>query len=203
MFDIKSEIYISARVQSSGNKLEEIGVRWPTDEEWGAYLRSKRFNVRQLGRGVSETIPPAPGEADVQLCQKIALNGMPTLTPAEASKLLDTLSISQVTSVKLEGLEAAVEMRVLGGTVKHTMRIPTADQASLYRRSAVRRLDLTHNQQHAIFNQGVAAKIYDDCGGRSDDYADGAIPMPHKHEVARSVLEEIDLEYGPKDDESF
>jgi hypothetical protein len=202
-FDIRAEICFPARLQSTGGAPHEISVRFPTDEEWAAYLRQKKFTVRTLGRGVSETLAPPPGEPDVALYQKIKLNGAPEMTPAEASKVLDVISQSQVKAVAIEGVEAEVELRVLTGTVTHRMKIPNADQVSQYKRSAVRRLDLPHNQTHAIFNSQVAAGIYDACGGHSDDYPSG-IPLPHKNEVARAVIEEIELEYGPRaDDDSF
>jgi hypothetical protein len=203
MFDTTAEIHFPARLASTGGKPQEIAVRWPSDDEWAAYLRSKKFSVRQLGRGASETIAPPPGESDVALYEKIALNGAPEMTPAEAAKVLDALSVCQVQAVTLNGLEATVEMRVLGGMiVHHRLKIPSAEQVHQYKRSAIRRIDLPHNQQHATFNQQIAADIYDQCGGNSVDYASG-IPMPHKHEAARAVIDEIELEYGPKDDASF
>jgi hypothetical protein len=203
MFDTASEIHFNVRLQSTQGQPQDVGVRWPTDEEWASYLRTKKFMVRQMGRGVTETVVPAPGEGDLALYQKISLNGAPEMTAAEAARVIDAISICQVVSVTLDGVEAEVELRILTGLVRHRLRIPNADQVSNYRRSAVRRLDLPHNQTHAMFNQAVAAKIYDECGGHSDDYPSG-VPMPHKHEAARAVIEEIELEYGPKaDDESF
>jgi hypothetical protein len=203
MFDREAEIHFPARLASTGGQKTEVAVRWPTDEEWAGYLRQKKFTVRQLGRGVTETVPPAAGEPDVELYQKIALNGAPAMTPAEAGKVLDAISVCQIVSVSLNGVEAEVELRVVSGVVKHRLKIPTADQIAVYRRSAIRRLDLPHNLQQAKFDQQVAARIYDECSGRSEDYV-GAVPMPHKHEAARAVIDEIELEYGPKpDDENF
>lgn len=200
-FDVKTEIGIEMRLQAAGGLKHNISVRFPSDDEWAAYLRQKKFTVRQMGRGVSETIQPPPSEADVALYEKIKLNGAPDMTAAEAAKVLDVISMGQVQRVEIEGAEARVTLRVLTGIVTHHMKVPNADQVSQYKRSGVRRLDLPHNQSHAIFNAQVVARIYDECGGHSDDYPNG-VPMTHKNDVARAVIDEIELEYGPRTDDA-
>jgi hypothetical protein len=202
-FDMREPVFLQGiRVASAGNLPIDIEIRYPSDEEWSRWLKQKRFTIRQMGRGVSETIQPPPSELDVQLYEKIKLNGAPPLTPAEASRLLDRLQTCQILEVKLEGADAEVETRTSFGTITHRLKIPNADQVDAYKRSALRRLDLPHNQSHAIFSQEVAGKIYDECGGHSDDCS-GGVPLPHKHDVLKAVIDDIDLEFRAKDDETF
>jgi hypothetical protein len=203
MFDTKAEIEFDALAASTGGSPQRVVLRWPTDEEWSARWRSRKYIIRRLGRGINQTVPPDPGEADVKLYQAIALNGAPVMTPAEAAKVLDTLAIADVTGVRVEGSEAKVSMMVLTGEVEHTMNIPTADQILTFRRAAYQSLELPFNQQQLRLSPDAGARLYDQCAGKSADYADG-IPGTHKDAVAKALIEFIELRFGPKqDDTSF
>ena len=54
-----------------------VELRWPSDEEWSKRNGKRKILIRQLGRGTSETIPPDPSEADIDLYKAIAVNGAP------------------------------------------------------------------------------------------------------------------------------
>jgi hypothetical protein len=200
-FDSKAEIAIPARLASTGGAEQEVLLRYPTDEEWSARSRSRKIIIRRLGRGMSETVPPEPGEADVKLYKTIALNGAPDMTPAEASKVLEALSVADVYDVSIDGGEAAVEMSVMTGRAIHHMKIPTADQVLSFRRSAFRLIDLPFNQQELRTTADAGARLYDQCGGRSEDYANG-IPALHKDAAIRAVIEHIDRALGPRSDDA-
>jgi hypothetical protein len=200
-FDSQAEYAFPAQVASTGGAPQTIAVRFPTDEEWSARARSRKIIIRRLGRGVSETVPPEPGEADVKLYKAIALNGAPEMTPAEAAQVLTTISTADVFNVQIEGEEAEVEMMTVVGSVRHRMKIPTADQVLSFRRAGFRLLDLPFNQQELRVAPDAGARLYDQCGGRSSDYANG-IPGVHKDAVARSVVDVIDQNLGPKRDDT-
>ena len=201
MFDSSAEIEIHARLVSTGGAETGVSLRWPTDEEWISRNRSHKILIRRPGRGVSETIPSEPNEADVKLYTAIAINGAPAMTPAEAMRVLDTISLSDVTNVSIVGTEATVEMNTLGGKVTHKLKVPSADQVLSMRRAAYRILDLPYSVQEIRTSPEPAARLYDECGGQSGDYQ-GAIPVIHKDQVMRSVIEYIDRELGPKSDDA-
>jgi hypothetical protein len=198
VFDSQATIEIQARTAGGLQKLE---VRWPNDEEWGARAKGRKIVIKRLGRGMSET-SIEPGESDLKLYEKIMLNGSPQLTKGEATRVVDVLAVCDVTDVIIEGDEAAVELNVLGGTVKHTVKIPTAEQVISFRRSAFRLLDLPFNKQQMVLNPDAGAKLWDACAGKSGDYS-GPVPVLHKDQAIRGVIEYLDREVGMKDDPNF
>lgn len=198
MFDSKMEIEIKARTATG---IATLSVRWPTDEEWAVWKRARKTVIRQQGRGVTETLPPMPGEADVALYQKIAINGAPQMTPAEAAHVLDLIAVCDVVDVRIDGDEAEVEMKILTGLVKHRMKLPTMDQVATFQRSGYRLLQLPYGQQEVRTNPDAGARLYDQCDGKSSDY-DGGIPSLHKEQAARSVIDCVDRMLGPRQDES-
>jgi hypothetical protein len=201
MFDASAEIELGFRLASGA---ESVTVRWPTDQEWAARARSRKFIVRRLGRGVSETVPPAPNEADVQFYEKIALNGTPAVTKGEARQIIDVLATAAVTNVTVEGNEASIDLNVLTGAVKHRVKLPTADQVIGMRAAAFRMLDLPFSQQQIQILLEPAARLWDECHGSSEDYANGVVPALHKDVAMRSLIEYLDNKLGlRRDDESF
>jgi hypothetical protein len=201
MFDITSQIEVESRPASIGGALQKIDVRWPTDQEWSTRQRARKIIIRNLGRGVKEYVPPEPTQADIDLFQKIALNGAPELTRGEAQQLLDTLATARVISVSIEGTTATVEMETLNGLVSHQMRVPMTDQVLAWRRSASRILELPYNSQEVRTTPDAGARLYDECGGTSKDY-ENAIPAIHKDAVVKNVIDYIDNMLGPKKDDA-
>jgi len=201
MFDSKAEISFPARVAATGGEQQELVLRWPTDEEWIARAKARKITIRKLGRGVSETIPPAPSEADAALYRAIAVNGAPEMTPAEAVKLFEMIGVCDVTDVRLDGTGAFVSMMILTGPVEHQLKIPSADQVITFRRSAYKLLDLPFNQQQLTLTPEAGARLYDQCSGKSASYANG-IPATHKDAAVRAVIEYVDNNLGPRRDDA-
>ena len=199
MFDAKAEIELGMHLQA-GQK--SVLVRWPTDEEWAARAAKRKIIFRRLGRGMSETVTPEPGEADVALYEKIALNGAPTVTKGEAYQIAETLCAVTATGVTVDGDRATVTLSVLTGQVSHNLKIPTADQVIQFRRSAFRMFDLPFNTQELRLKAEAGAAMWDACGGKSDDYAGGIIPAIHKDAAARAIVEFLDRNLGPQQDDA-
>jgi hypothetical protein len=198
MFDDKSEIGMPAPARVGGNLL----VRWPTDAEWAARSRARKFITRHLGRGLRETVTPPPGDGDLKLYQAISLNGSPSLSAAEASMVLEAMCITIVTNVEVDGNEACVTMNVLTGEVQHRLRVPTADEIFEYKRAAFKQLDLPYGQAQTSFTPEAGARVYDQCNGKSGpEYYKGAIPGPHKAEAVRAVIDHIEHHMGPATDD--
>jgi hypothetical protein len=200
MFDTTAEIELAMRLESGA---KSVLVRWPTDEEWAERSRKRKIIIQRLGRGVTETKPPEPGDADLALYGKIALNGTPPLTKGEAFQVAETLSACTVTNVEIEGDDATVDLTVLTGPVKHRLKVPTADQVVAFRRSGFRILDQPFNRQEITLFLDPGGKLWDACGGKSEDYQ-GPVPIIHKDTAIRAVIDFIERNLGPQNgDASF
>lgn len=197
MFDTSAEIAITART-ASGKQL--IEVRWPSDEEWCERAKRRKILIKRLGRGTSETSIES-GDADLRIFDKIKLNGAPALTPGEATRVMEAISQCDVTGVQLEGEEAIVELQVTGGTVYHRLKLPSADQVMTLRKS-VRILDLPYNTQEMRIHLEPGSRLWDACGGHSEDYVNGIVPAPHKDTALRAVVEYLDRETSAGTDEA-
>lgn len=179
-----------------------LELRWPTDAEWSERARKRKLIVRQLGRGVSETMPETNSEADQKICQAIQKNGSNPLSAIEATAVLDTLAACDVMDVALEGDTAEVTLRVMGGRVRHRLKLPTAEQVFKFRRAAVRILNLPYNQQDLRIYLEPAVELWAAIGGASEDYASG-IPSIHKDAAVRAVIDYADRLTGMQGDENF
>ena len=199
MFDTKAEFELQMRL-SSGAK--SVLVRWPTDAEWQARNHySRRMRTKRLGRGATQTMPPEPTEADVKLYQKIALNGTPTVTENEAFQINETLAACLAIGVEVEGEEATVELSTtLGGNVKHTLRIPTADQVVTARAAGLRIIDRSFGQMEIRIQTEPGVRLWDACAGKSADYT-GEVPAIHKDVAARALMEYLDQTLASKGDD--
>jgi len=199
MFDSTAEFALKAR---SGKTTREIELRWPTDEEWAERHRTRKIVIRQLGRGITETDIDT-SEADLKLYEAAKLNGAPALTPAEASIVIKVLERAEVSEVVLDGEEATVTLQVPGGPVTHRLQLPTADQALKMQRAASRLFSLPQrNASQMRMYLDPTAKLWDECKGHSDDYK-GPIPSLHKDAAIRAVVEQINIEMSPADDEAI
>jgi hypothetical protein len=202
MFDAASEIEIGIYLASGA---QSVTVRWPTDQEWAARARWRKIMVRRHPRGATEHQPPPPSEKDVALYEKVALNGVATVTKGEAHQIFDRLAVATVTGVEIEGHYAIVDLIVYTGeTVRHRVKIPTADQVISMRAAALHMLDLPYNQQQLTIHLEPSARLWDDCQGSSEDYANGVVPAIHKDAAIRAVIDYLDHNLGPRrDDENF
>jgi len=198
VFDATKEYELGMRVEAKG----PVVVRWPSDQEWTARARGRKILQRRLGRGVTEMVQPEPSDVDLAFYDKIKLNGGTSLTKAEAALVGDTLAACAVTNVELEGDTATVTATVLTGQVKLRLAIPTAAQTVTFRRAAYRLLELPFNTQEIRMNPDAGARLFDECKGGSDDYTGGVIPGIHKDAAVRAVIEQLERNLGPMDNEA-
>jgi hypothetical protein len=178
-----------------------VELRWPSDEEWSKRNGKRKILIRQLGRGMSETIPPDPSEADIDLYKTIAVNGAPPLTAPEAARILEAISLAEVVDVTLNGLDAMVELRVVSGTVHHHLKVPTTDQIFAWRRAAVHSLDLPYNVRQLKVTTEPGARLWDACSGSSEDY-EGPVPAIHKDHAIRGLVEHMERALAPQGNEA-
>src|SRR3990172_9526250 len=96
VFDANRQAEIQLR-SAEGNKT--VTVRFPTDEEWVERQRRRKTIIKQLGRGISETVIPGSEEADAELLSKLRVGDGPEVDPFEASRILEQLGQADVDDV--------------------------------------------------------------------------------------------------------
>jgi hypothetical protein len=149
--------------------------------------------VKQLGRGVSETTIPDSAEADAALLAKIRVpeENAPEVDAFEASRVIEQLSQADVDDVVQVGDGFRVTMRVLGGTVSHVLRMPSAKDVFEYRRGFARVLDLPYNRQELIINLAPAAALYKKLVESTEGYA-GDVPIIHQAVAVKAAIDALD-----------
>ncbi len=190
MFDAKQPITIHLRTPDG---MKQVRVRFPTDEEWIDRQKKRKVIVKQLGRGVSETTIPDSAEADAALFAKIRgpEENAPEVDAFEASRIIEQLSQADVDDVVQEGDAFRVMLRVLGGTVSHVLRMPSAKDVFEYRRGFARVLDLPYNRQELIINLAPAAALFQKLLESSEGYA-GDVPIIHQAVAVKAAIDTLD-----------
>jgi hypothetical protein len=190
MFDAKQPITIHLRTPDG---VKPIRVRFPTDEEWIDRQKKRKVIVKQLGRGVSETTIPDSAEADAALLAKIRVpeENAPVVDAFEASRIIEHLSQADVDDVVQVGDGFRVTLRVLGGTVSHVLRMPSAKDVFEYRRGFARVLDLPYNRQELIINLAPAAALFKKLLESSEGYADH-VPIIHQAVAVKAAIDALE-----------
>ena len=193
VFDAARPLALQLRTPAG---VKTVRVRFPTDEEWMERQRKRKVLVKQLGRGVSETTIPNAEEADAALLAKIRLpeEGMPEVDPFEASRIIEQISQAEVDDVAQMGDGFLVTLRVLGGTVTHMLKMPSAKDVFEYRRTFARVLDLPYNRQELIINLAPAASLYKRLLEETDGYA-GDAPVIHQAVAVKAAIDALDAAF--------
>lgn len=190
MFDAKQPITIHLRTPDG---VKPVRVRFPTDEEWVDRQKKRKVIVKQLGRGVSETTIPDSAEADAALFAKIRVpeENAPEVDAFEASRIIEQLSQADVDDAVQEGDAFRVTLRVLGGTVSHILRMPSAKDVFEYRRGFARVLDLPYNRQELIINLAPAGALFRKLLESSEGYT-GDVPIIHQAVAVKAAIDALD-----------
>jgi hypothetical protein len=192
VFDATRPIAIHLRTPAG---VKTVRVRFPSDEEWIDRQRKRKVIVKQLGRGVSETTIPDSAEADAALLAKIRVDeDGPDVDPFEASRIIEQLSQADVDDVQQEGDVFRVTLRVLGGTVTHLLKMPSAKDVFDYRRGFARVLDLPYNRQELIINLGAAGTLYKKLAVGSEGYS-GEVPIIHQAVAVKAAIDALDAAF--------
>jgi hypothetical protein len=191
MFDASKPITVNLRTPDG---LKAIRLRFPTDEEWIERQKRRKVLIKQLGRGVSETIVSGGEDADAALLAKVREEDGPEVDAFEASRVIEQLSQADVDDVVQEGDRFRVTLRVLGGTVTHEIRMPSAKDVFDYRRSFARVLDLPYNRQELTINLGAAGALYKKLAESSEGYA-GDVPVIHQAVAVKAAIDALDAAF--------
>jgi hypothetical protein len=190
VFDASRPVTVNLRTPDG---VKTIRVRFPTDEEWIERQRKRKVIVKQLGRGVSETTIPDSQDVDGALLAKIRVgeDEGPVVDPFEASRVIEQLSQAEVDDVASIGDGFRVTLRVLGGTITHELRMPSAKDVFEYRRGFARVLDLPYNRQELVINLAPAATLFKKLIQSSDGYA-GDVPIIHQAVAVKAAIDALD-----------
>lgn len=193
VFDAARPVALQLRTPTG---LKAVRVRFPNDEEWIERQRKRKVIVKQLGRGVSETTIPNSEDADAALLAKIRVpeENAPEVDAFEASRVIEQLSQAEVDDVVQVGDGFRVTLRVLGGTVTHLLKMPSAKDVFEYRRGFARVLDLPYNRQELIINLAPAGALYKRLAQTAEGYA-GEIPVIHQAVAVKAAIDALDAAF--------
>jgi hypothetical protein len=200
MFDANQTITMNLRAPGG---VKTIRVRFPSDEDWIERQRRRKVIIKQLGRGVSETIIGNSEDTDAALLAKIRVDeDGPDVDPFEASRIIEQLSQADVDDVAQEGDVFRVTLRVLGGTVTHLLKMPSAKDVFEYRRSFARVLDLPYNRQELTINLGGASALYKRLVAGTEGYS-GDVPIIHQAVAVKAAIDALDAGFQEDRDPNF
>ena len=188
VFDSGRQVEIKLQ-SAEGTKI--VKVRFPTDEEWTERQRRRKIIIKQLGRGVSETVVPGSEEADADLLAKLRVGDGPEVDAFEATRILEQLSQADVDDVLPEAGAFRVLVRVPGGITTHVLRMPSAKDVIEYRRAFARILDLPFNKQELTVNLGAAGTLYQKLCQETEGYA-GSVPVVHQAVAVKAAIDALE-----------
>lgn len=190
VFDAARPIALQLRTSTG---VKTVRVRFPSDEEWTERQRRRKVIIKQLGRGVSETIIANGEDADGALLTKIRVPEENALEvdAFEASRIIEQLSLAEVDDVVQAGDAFRVTLRVLGGTVTHLLKMASAKDITEYRRGFARVLDLPYNRQELTINLAAAGALYKKLITTTEGYA-GDAPIMHQAVAVKASIDALD-----------
>ena len=188
VFDASRQVEIKLQ---SAEGIKTVTVRFPTDEEWVERQRRRKIIIKQLGRGISETVIPSSEDADAELLAKLRVGDGPDVDAFEASRILEQLGQADVDDVVPEAGAFRVLVRVPGGITAHVLRMPSAKDVIEYRRAFARILDLPFNKQELTVNLGAAGILYQKLCQGTEGYV-GAVPIIHQAVAVKAAIDALE-----------
>ena len=201
VFDATRPVAIQLRTPTG---VKTVRVRFPSDDEWAERQRRRKVVIKHLGRGISETTIPNAEEVDAALLAKIRIEEETPVEvdPFEAAKIIEQLSQTEADDVVQTGDGYRVTLRVLGGTVVHELRMPSAKDVFDYRRSFARVLDLPYNKQELTINLRAAGELYKKLVEETEGYA-GEVPVIHQAVALKAAIDALDAAFQEDRDPNF
>ena len=199
VFDSTRPIAINLRAPGG---VKTVRVRFPSDDEWIERQRRRKVIIKQLGRGISETIVGNGEEVDAALGAKIRSEPAPEIDAFEAVKVVEQLSTAEVDDVVSEGDSFRVTTRVLGGSTAHVLNMPSAKEVFDYRRGFARVLDLPFGKQELTINIAPAGALYKKLVASAEGYA-GDVPIIHQAVAVKAAIDAMDAAFAEDRDANF
>ncbi len=200
MFDATKPITMNLRTPEG---VKTVRLRFPSDEEWTERQRRRKVIIKQLGRGISETVVPNSEDVDEALVAKIRLEEQDPaeVDPFEASRIIEQLSQAEVEDVIQTGDSVRITLRVLGGAVTLVLAMPSAKDVFEYRRAFARILDLPFNRQELTINLAAGA-LYKKLARSAEGYA-GEVPIIHQAVAVKAAIDALDAVFQEDRDPNF
>ena len=199
VFDATRPVAINLR---GPDGVKTIRVRFPTDDEWAERQRRRKVIVKNLGRGISETMIPNGEDIDAALLAKIRSEEAPEVDAFEAQKVIEQLSTTDVDDVVVAGDSFRVTLRVLGGVVTHLLKMPSAKDVNTYRRGFARVLDLPFNRQELTLNVRAAGDLYKKLLDATEGYV-GDVPIIHQAVAVKAAIDALDTSFQEDREANF
>ena len=201
MFDATKPIAMNLRTPEG---VKTVRLRFPSDDEWTERQRRRKVIIKQLGRGISETVVPNSEDVDAALLAKIRAEEQDAadIDPFEASRVIEQLSQAEVDDVTQTGDAFRITLRVLGGTVAHVLAMPSAKDVFEYRRAFARILDLPFNKQELTINLAAAGALYKKLARSAEGYA-GEVPIIHQAVAVKAAIDALDAGFQEDRDPNF
>lgn len=201
LFDVNRQIDIKLQAPGGG---KVVTLRFPTDPEWCDRQRKRKIIIKQLGRGMSETIAPDSSDIDFDLVQSLRVGeDGPEIDGYEATRILEDLSLADVDDVEPEGDSFRVFLRVAGDMrTTHVLAMPSAKDIIQFRRAFARGLDLPFNKQRLTINLEAAGELDKKLRKATEGYA-SAVPIIHQAAVVKAVIDMIESGSGVAGSENF
>jgi len=199
VFDATRPVAIQLR---GPDGVKTIRVRFPSDEEWAERQRRRKLIIKNLGRRRSETTVSNSEDLDAALLAKIRTEEEPEVDAFEAQKVIDQLATCDVDDVVIAGDAFRITLRVLGGTVTHLLKMPSAKEVADYRRGFARIVDLPFNRQELTINVRAAADLYKKLVEVTEGYA-GDVPIIHQAEAVKAAIDGLDASFQEDADTNF
>lgn len=199
VFDASRPIAVNLRAPGG---VKTVRVRFPSDDEWVERQRRRKVVIKQLGRGISETIVGNGEDVDAALVAKIRSDPAPDIDAFEAVKVVEQLSTAEVDDVVSEGDSFRVTTRVLGGSTTHILNMPSAKDVFDYRRGFARVLDLPFGKQELTINISPAGVLYKKLVVSTEGYA-GDVPIIHQAIAVKAAIDAMDNAFAEDRDVNF
>ena len=199
VFDVTRPVAIQLR---GPDGVKTIRVRFPSDDEWAERQRRRKLIIKNLGRRRSETTVSNSEDVDAALLAKIRTEEEPEVDAFEAQKVIDQLATCDVDDVVIVGDAFRITLRVLGGTVTHLLKMPSAKDVADYRRGFARIVDLPFNRQELTINVRAAGDLYKKLVEATEGYA-GDVPIIHQAEAVKAAIDGLDASFQEDADTNF
>lgn len=173
----------------SPNGIVEALVKFPTDEQWLEYHRSRRVIEKSLGRNQSEVTIVGGEQAAARLFSAVANGSAGKLDSNQVEMVIDRMASVKVDGVEDEGGSYRVALRFFFSSATHVLKMPTAKQMK-EAEAATRVIGGKFGATEIRVNLETFAALYGEMATSSDGYS-GPVPILHKHAAVQAVLSEL------------
>lgn len=178
---------LTLRIPAPGG-VKSVTINFPTDDHLDRRQKARSVSVK----GDAETFHECPA-LDAEILQEIKISG-DELEQSETTYLLNKLMSASVTDGGRAEDGFFVELQYLGSTMRHELRVPSADQLQRYRREFLKGVSTRYGGTTYTTHLRPGRELYDKLAIRSEGYPDEYVPITHKAMVVSELSNLIELE---------